>query len=75
MNVPAVVGVPLIMPVAVSTDNPATKPVAAKDVGEFVAVIEYENEAPNVPLALAGLVMAGIKLVTSPPLGGRTKKS
>jgi hypothetical protein len=32
-------GVPLITPVAVLRDRPAGSPVAAKDVGEFVAVI------------------------------------
>jgi hypothetical protein len=38
-EVPAVVGVPEIKPVAVLTDNPAGRPVAPKLVGLLVAVI------------------------------------
>lgn len=39
LKVPAAVGVPEITPVDVLTLRPAGKPVAAKFVGEFVAVI------------------------------------
>ena len=38
-EVAAAVGVPLITPVEVFTDNPAGKPAALKLVGELVAVI------------------------------------
>jgi hypothetical protein len=40
VKVPGAVGVPLIIPVAVLTDNPVGNPLAAKLVGEFEAVIE-----------------------------------
>ena len=40
VNVPEAVGVPLIKPVAVFTVSPAGRPLAAKFVGEFEAVIE-----------------------------------
>ena len=38
-DVPAVVGVPLIAPVAVSTVNPVGSPVAPNDVALLLAVI------------------------------------
>ena len=38
-EVPVVVGVPEMRPVVGWMDNPAGNPLAAKDVGEFVAVI------------------------------------
>jgi hypothetical protein len=56
----AVVGVPEITPVVVSTLKPAGNGVALKLVGLLVAVIWYVNAIPTVPLAVGGLVMTGI---------------
>jgi hypothetical protein len=39
VNIPAVVGVPEIAPLAVSTDSPPGSPVALKLVGLFSAVM------------------------------------
>ena len=39
MNVPSAVGVPVIMPVDVSTERPAGRFCASKEVGELLAVI------------------------------------
>ena len=59
VNVPPVVGVPEITPVVVSSFNPGGRPVAAKLVGLFVAVIWYVRGTPLVPFTVAGLVMPG----------------
>jgi hypothetical protein len=40
VNVPGAVGVPLITPVAVLRDNPDGRPLAAKLIGVFEAVME-----------------------------------
>lgn len=58
-DVPGVVGVPEISPVAVLIDNPVGKPVAPKTVGLLEAVIWYENELPTVPFAVLELVITG----------------
>ncbi len=39
MNVPSIVGIPVIIPVLVSTVSPGGKSVALKVTGELVAVI------------------------------------
>src|SRR5579862_8805842 len=59
LDVPAVVGVPEIMPVEVSTDNPPGSPVALKLVGPLLAVIVKLKALPTVPLALDALLMTG----------------
>ena len=59
VDVPAAVGVPEISPLDAFTLNPAGKPVAAKLVGEFVAVIWYVNAVPVVPFADVALVTTG----------------
>jgi hypothetical protein len=54
-----VVGVPVIAPVVVLTDNPAGNPAALKLVGLLLAVIVYENGVPTIPLAVLLLVITG----------------
>jgi hypothetical protein len=46
-------------PVVVLIDTPVGRPVAAKEVGEFVAVIAYVNDVPAVAVAVAALVITG----------------
>jgi hypothetical protein len=64
VDVPATAGVPEIAPLVVLTLKPEGRPVAPKLVGEFVAVIWYENAAPTVALAVATLVIEGAAITT-----------
>ena len=61
---PPTVVVPLISPVVVFTLNPAGNPVALKLVGLLLAVIEYANAYPSVPVAFNELVITGTGGVT-----------
>jgi hypothetical protein len=62
---PAPVDVPEITPVLALTVRPAGNPVAPKLIGVLVALIWYENATPTIPLALVGLVIAGIAVMVS----------
>jgi hypothetical protein len=68
-EVPATVGVPEIRPVEGLTETPGDSPLAPKLVGEFVAVIWYENALPTVPVVFAALVITGggLSRVINPP--------
>jgi len=55
----AVVGVPLIAPVAAFTARPAGNRLAPNFVGLLVAVMEYENAVPTRPVAVRVLVICG----------------
>ena len=58
-KVPTCMGAPEIRPVAVSTVRPFGRPLAAKLVGSFVAVIWKTNELSLVAVAVEALVITG----------------
>ena len=60
VNVPAVLGVPLITPEAALMDNPDGRPVAAKDEALLEAVTLKVSAVPAVPEALEALEMTGM---------------
>jgi hypothetical protein len=54
-----VAGVPEMIPVEVSRDSPAGRPVAPKLAGLFIALIRYLKGLLALPLAVVALVMTG----------------
>ena len=59
LNVPPAAGVPEIIPVMESSDNPEGKPDALKLVGLLVAVMVYEKATDMVAVSVVELVMTG----------------
>jgi hypothetical protein len=57
--VPCLTALPEIIPVDLSTAKPGGKPVAAKLVGLFVAVMRYVKLSPTVACAAIALEMTG----------------